>query len=421
MNKRQKIIFFLSVVGVLLALALNFLAWGETFAASWLRLVQDVLLIISLWGVVYVGIFGRLRKVLGIFEDMEHREKIDLKFRIDNPGKGVIGNLYNKINVAVKKVDDSIAEISASTSRLVPMSKGLADTYSSVSQASMVQQQYNETVLSGMDEILSAADDVARQVVEISSATANGQSCVEQNRVAVQQAVASINELAEHIEGVVELLADLRRDSDSIGSIVEVINGIAEQTNLLALNAAIEAARAGEQGRGFAVVADEVRTLSQRTSESTSEIKKMIEHIQAGTRKVDEAMGYGCDSAAAAVKMTEETSAQLDTIDEAVNQIKAISDTISAANDKQLQTVGEAKVSVLSISDLNREAIESATDQSVSTEDLLKLAYSLKEKLDRFEITKDLWNENLRHGHRKENREEVDPDQILEGSAPHLF
>ena len=423
MLNKQKVVLGVSVLTLLSAIVmdLRFEPWIISGYGLWIALLQDLLLLSACWGLFKVLWIDRIGTAAAVFESMNESGSIDLRFRLKQGVSGSIGKLWTAINGAMEQTDKALSGLTASASRLVPMSKELADTYNSISQVAIVQHTYSDGVSRGMEEMLEAADRVTRHVTEISEAAKGGKSCVDESREVVEQTVISIHALAEHMDQAVNALAVLRQDSDTIGSIVEVINTIAEQTNLLALNAAIEAARAGEEGHGFAVVAAEVRTLSERTRHSTKEIQEMIERIQKGTQKVDEAILHGRESTADTVNKTEASVTQLTSIDKAVQQIGEVAVAIKAANTRQLHTAEEAKRSILTMMDLNSSATENATNQSVGTDDILKLAYSIKEKLDQFELSQDQWNEQQRNPPRKRKQIQTDPDQVLAEASIELF
>ena len=387
----------------------------------WIALLQDIVLLGAGCGMLHALLHNQVRNVAAVFESMHITGQIDLRYRVTQSGKGIVGKLWSGINGAMQRSDETLSSLTASASRLVPMSRELADTYNSMSQVAIVEHNYSSSVSSSMEEMLDAANAVKGHVSVISDAVQHAISCVVDSRQVVEQTVTNIHELGNQMDQAVGELALLRQDSDTIGTIIEVINAIAEQTNLLALNAAIEAARAGEQGRGFAVVAAEVRTLSERTRESTHQIQGMIEQIQNGTRKVDAAMHLGRATTSTATEKTEASMAQLDSIDQAVGRIGAVADDITAANSRQLHTANEAKSAVLSMMDLNARAIKSATNQSVGTDDLLKLAASIKKQLDHFNLSKNLWNEQQRKDRRPKEDEQVDPDEVLADSSIELF
>ena len=174
-------------------------------------------------------------------------------------------------------------------------------------------------------------------------------------------------QLAEHITSASSVISNVEQDSDEISNVLEVISSIAEQTNLLALNAAIEAARAGEQGRGFAVVADEVRTLAGRTQESTESIKVIIEKLQAGSKRAVEVMRLSCEQSLSVVDKTREAGISLNSILEAIDKINQMSGQISAASNEQISATDEVDRNVVAISQMGFENTTSAQETCFSS------------------------------------------------------
>jgi methyl-accepting chemotaxis protein len=171
--------------------------------------------------------------------------------------------------------------------------------------------------------------------------------------------------LAEQIENTANVIHQLEEDSENIGKVLDVIKGIAEQTNLLALNAAIEAARAGEQGRGFAVVADEVRTLAGRTQESTAEINQVIEKLQLGSQKAVDVMNKSREDAQSVVEQATQAGTSLSVISTAVERINDMSSQIASAAEQQNSTAEEINRNITNISELGQETTSGAQETTV--------------------------------------------------------
>ncbi len=412
-----------------LALDLALLGLIPGGGRPWIALLQDLFLLAGGAGLLHALLAAPLKAAAETMEFRNEESRIDLGARLTHPPLPSLSRLTRAINDGMSHADEAIGGIAASASRLVPMSRELADTYNSVSQAAIVQNNYSETVSRGMQDMLDAANVVSDQAAQIGEAVTHGRSQADDSRQVMEQTVSSMQQLAQRIGQADEQLSLLRHDSERIGDIVEVINTVSEQTNLLALNAAIEAARAGEQGRGFAVVAEEVRTLAARTRQSTQEIQEMVDHIRVGTQRVVEAMRLGSEATAETVAKTEESRRQIDDVARSVGEIGGIAEAIAAASDQQLNIARDAQTSVLSMMELNASAIESATNHTVGTDDMLKLAYSLREKLERFILKDEYWDESMRtdkrvsEGLRKPGTkpEPVDPDQIIADAGVELF
>ena len=202
----------------------------------------------------------------------------------------------------------------------------------------------------------------------------------------VSEAIASIQSLAGEIDNASQVIERLAADSQDIGSVLDVIKGIAEQTNLLALNAAIEAARAGEQGRGFAVVADEVRTLASRTQESTDEIQQTIEKLQARAREAVTAMQAGSERANGSLGQVEEGNASLNRIVTSVSTITDMINQIASATDEQSMVSEEINRSIVAIRDVSSEVSDGAAQTEVASNEIAKLAVDLKTAVNQFKV-----------------------------------
>jgi len=197
---------------------------------------------------------------------------------------------------------------------------------------------------------------------------------------------ATIEQLAREVDDASQVINQLHKDSASIGGILDVIRGIAEQTNLLALNAAIEAARAGEQGRGFAVVADEVRSLASKTQESTQEIQAMIESLQVGAEAAVSAMSKGKQQAESCVEQSDLANTALDSITAAVAQAHNVSEEISTAAHEQQQVSQEISERLESIVAIAEQTAEGANQTNISSSEVAKLAEELRLSVDAFKV-----------------------------------
>ena len=202
----------------------------------------------------------------------------------------------------------------------------------------------------------------------------------------VNSTIQTIESLAQEISSSSNTITNLKQSTDEINNILNVILGIAEQTNLLALNAAIEAARAGEQGRGFAVVADEVRHLAQNTQNATQQIETMIQQLQAGTTKAVEAMKNSHERSSNAVSQVREEGATLSNISQAISQIRAMNDSISTTAEEQAAVTTEVRRNVDTISAIAERTNESITAISERSDQLASLASQLTSKIRYFKV-----------------------------------
>ena len=230
-----------------------------------------------------------------------------------------------------------------------------------------------------VNEVANSANSTLQEVQGANAETQTGQEIVRQN-------IATINSLASEIESASGVIYKLNEYSDNIGSVLDVIRGIADQTNLLALNAAIEAARAGEQGRGFAVVADEVRTLASKTQESTSEIQGMIERLQNGTKDAVTVMEKSQDEARISVDQTAKAGKALESITRAVGVINDMSTHIASSAEEQSAVTNEMHENITTISSLADQTAQGSNESLDASQQLAKLAAELKQMVSQFKI-----------------------------------
>ncbi len=301
-----------------------------------------------------------------------------------NDEMGVIGHQVNKIT---EQFESLILQVSSATTQLA----SAAEELSAVSRhsADNVLQQRSETdmVAVSINEMSAIVQEVTRSTSRASeAATDTDEQAVSGAKVASATA-QSIAALAEDIRKSASGMQRVAADSTSISSVLDVIMGVAEQTNLLALNAAIEAARAGEHGRGFAVVADEVRTLANRTKDSASEIETMINHLQAGVKEAVVLMEQSRQQASEGVDHANETAQALDSITRAVTTIRDMNLQIASASEQQSATTDELNRNVTSIRELAEQSAAGADQTTAASQELARLAGHLQQSVSRFTVT----------------------------------
>jgi len=270
---------------------------------------------------------------------------------------------------------------------------GVASAAAQLAQASnsthnLMEQQHQETdmVATAMNEMSATVAEVANNTTAAADAAHQASHKAREGRMVVRHSVDGIRELAEGVGEAARTIHQLEIESANIGKILDVIRGIAGQTNLLALNAAIEAARAGEQGRGFAVVADEVRALAQRTQESTQEIQDMIARLQQGARSAVSMMQRGQEQAEQSVLEANETDHSLEAITQSVEHINDMSDQIATAAEEQSAVVEEMNRNVESIRHLSVQTLQSTDDVVGATSHLEDLAGRLMGLVHQYKI-----------------------------------
>jgi methyl-accepting chemotaxis protein len=310
----------------------------------------------------------------------------DLTRRLDAQGRDEIAMLGEAFNKFAGKVHGVVSEVMNSVRQLNSAASGLSVITSETSTGVARQQSETEQVATAMNEMASTVQEVASHAEQAASAANDAnQHSQEGNRV-VTASINSIEELAKEIENASGVITNLEQDSENIGTVLDVIRGIAEQTNLLALNAAIEAARAGEQGRGFAVVADEVRTLASRTQQSTQEIQTMIERLQHGARDAVNVMKTSQSRTTDTVDHANEAGKALNSISSYVGDINNMNLQIASAADEQSSVAEEINQNVVRIADIAQETSGSMQQIAASSEDLARLSTRLDQLVGNFKV-----------------------------------
>ncbi|AGP76983.1 methyl-accepting chemotaxis protein [Alteromonas mediterranea MED64] len=266
------------------------------------------------------------------------QENGDLTVRIETKSEDEIGELVYWFNQFMDKLQGVVRDVVEASLPLSNLAQNLRGVTEETQRTINVQQQSATNAKSAVDTMSGSVDGVAHSAAQAASDANEATSAASEGRQIVQQTVTSIQQLAENVRETADVIARLESDSNKVGSVLDVIKGIAEQTNLLALNAAIEAARAGEQGRGFAVVADEVRTLASRTQQSTEEIQSTIEQLQSAAHSAVEVMARGTEQASSSVETANKAGSSLETITSTIGRINQMNEQI-AHNTEDQRTV----------------------------------------------------------------------------------
>ena len=332
---------------------------------SWIGIVMAIVITLVLLG-VSIPIVSNLRSsIMNVVDSLREiaQEDGDLTKRIITNNKDEIGDLAHWFNQFVEKLQTVVRDIGNSSKPLAALADNLNQVSNNARETISAQQMSAYDAKAAVDNMTNSVNAVAQSASEAASAAAEASSAADDGQSVVNQTVSSIQNLASRVDETAVVIKKLEEDSNQVGVVLDVIKGIAEQTNLLALNAAIEAARAGEQGRGFAVVADEVRTLASRTQKSTEEIQSTIEQLQNAARSAVTVMAKG----------TEQASLSVDEANKAGSSLGAITDTISritAMNDQIAKSTGEQKSVALSISN-NVDDINKRTEDTASSSEKL--------------------------------------------------
>jgi methyl-accepting chemotaxis protein len=350
---------------------------------TWVGMVIATLLAIAIAIITVSRITKPLAEVNRILDIVASG---DMTQRLDDSAKDEFGELSKSCNTLIDSLRSLIKGIISRSTQLAAASEQTSAITSESSQAIRNQQAQVEQAATATTEMSSTSQTVSNSAQQALSEIKNADKEAERVKGISNNNKATIEQLAREVDDASQVINKLHQDSASIGSILDVIRGIADQTNLLALNAAIEAARAGEYGRGFAVVADEVRSLASKTQESTQEIQSMIESLQTGAEAAVTAMSKGKQRAVSCVEQTDLASSALDSITFAVSQAHDVSEEISTAALEQQQVAQEISERLESIVAIAEQTAEGANQTNISSSEVAKLAEELRLSVDEFKV-----------------------------------
>ncbi len=311
-------------------------------------------------------------------EEILAHGKINLTTRLDENSQDEFAELASHINHLLEKNQQTVQTVISASKQLDIASEKVSAVSLQTKQTVDEQHQKTEEIATAMNEMTATVQEVANHATNTADRTQQGHNEAKAGNQIISLTIESINQLSNNIQSAEHVVKDLEQDSQAIGSVLDVIQGIAEQTNLLALNAAIEAARAGEQGRGFAVVADEVRTLASKTQESTSQIHAMIEKLQRGTSKsalaMDESSSYANKTALEAV----DGQTAMENIVNSITEISEMTTHIASATEEQSMVAEEINRNIIQISDYTKETIEGSNESLKCSQEMQQLAKKLQ-------------------------------------------
>ncbi len=323
--------------------------------------------------------------VSGALDTLARAEKDnDLTLRLDAQGETEVAHMAQAFNRFTERVQEFVRGTTDDASRLASASEELSVITTQTREGVRSQQSETDQVATAMNEMAATVQEVAQNTAAAAESAKNAKEATSNGQRVVDSSSALIQELSDEVNASAEVINELGQNSEAIGTVLDVIRNVAEQTNLLALNAAIEAARAGEHGRGFAVVADEVRTLASRTQESTQEIQDMIERLQEGSRRAAESMNRSQSKAQESSSQSAEASAALEEIARAVDTINDMNSQIATASEEQSAVAEEVSRNVTRINQIAEDTAKGADDTSSSSDELARLASALQERVQTF-------------------------------------
>ncbi|WP_395503587.1 methyl-accepting chemotaxis protein [Ectopseudomonas mendocina] len=310
----------------------------------------------------------------------------DLRVRLDVLSKDELGKLSHAFNRFLDKLQPLIREVGRVTGEVADSAKSLAGMAAANDRLISSEHAAVDQVSTAATEMSVAVHEVARNAQNAADAARHAEVQSREGAQVVGVTINSIRQLAQEVESASDTIQTLEQETANIGAVLAVIKGIAEQTNLLALNAAIEAARAGEQGRGFAVVADEVRALAARTQESTKDIQQMIERLQVGVQNAVKATHSGSARARQSVEQAAGVDQALSVTGDSVQRINDMAAQIATACEEQSSVTEEIARNISDIRDLSNEAAQTSEQSTRASQHLSELSNGLAQLVGRFRV-----------------------------------
>ncbi|MNZ21193.1 Methyl-accepting chemotaxis protein McpS [compost metagenome] len=359
---------------------------NESAQARTLQLTATLLALLV--GVLAAVIITRqitrpLRETLAVVEkiaagDLTHNLRVTRRDELGVLQQG-IQRMGSTLRDLISGIRDGVTQIASAAEELSAVTE---ETSAGVNS----QKVETDQVATAMHEMAATVQEVARNAEHASSAATDADSQARAGDQVVAEAISQIERLAEEVHRSTEAMGLLQQESQKIGSVMDVIKSVAEQTNLLALNAAIEAARAGEAGRGFAVVADEVRGLAQRTQKSTEEIEELVAGLQSGTQQVANVMLGSRNLTDSSVELTRKAGASLESITRTVSNIQSMNQQIAAAAEQQSAVAEQISRSIINVRDVSEQTAAASDETAASSVELARLGNQLQTMVSHFRV-----------------------------------
>ncbi len=370
------------------------LVMDRSYFSGALSSLQGILLGLGLLGIlvgvisstfIARGITAPLKRVVASLESIAEGDG-NLDVHLPEEGNDVVAKLGRAFNVFIDRIRETVEKTAVAAVSLAPAVEHFSASVEKTHHGLMQQQQDVEQVATAVNEMSATVHDVAGNTSLAADAAKKADEDTGKGKQVVANVIKAITDVAAEMEHITEVVGRVNEDSIHIGSVLDVIVSIAEQTNLLALNAAIEAARAGEQGRGFAVVADEVRSLAQRTQSSTEEIRGMIESLQSGTKQAVDVIEKGKHSTNLSVEQAGQAGEALDAILQGMDTINSMNAQIATASEEQSAVADEINRNISRINEVTTHSADSSAELANESETLMKLSEDLLAVVGRFNL-----------------------------------
>lgn len=352
-----------------------------------LSIANIVVILIGLFIITwYIGrvVLNPLVNIRNIMTSNAENQDLTQTIKIDSEDE--IGQVAKAFNQLLSHFSKSLQQVSETANQLTVTSKAISNSAIETSSAATQQDQETDSVTTAIQQLEQSAEQMSNNANDIALSSSQADDDATRGKATTSQAIEGILELARSIDDASQVIVSLDQQSEGIGSVLDVIKAIAEQTNLLALNAAIEAARAGDQGRGFAVVADEVRTLATRSHDSTQEIERIIEQLQAGAKQAVLAMNQAKTKAERRQGEVESADLSLQTIAERVSDINEKNERMNLTVQHQSELTRTVQENILNINQLSESTVKDAKLTSQQSDEIVNLARRLTELINQFKF-----------------------------------